>query len=131
MTIQPGAKKTIIEDGTTFSGTLSASGPILARGHLDGEVSGPALEVTETGVVSGKVKVAELRSRGELGGRFEAEDVILSGRIRDETLIVAKSLEVTRATVLTLEDCELRIGEPPTKEQAIRAALTPDPSTTT
>lgn len=124
-------KKTIIEDGTTFTGTLSATGPVLARGHIDGGVSGPALEVTETGVVSGKIKVTELRSRGELGGRFEAENVILSGRIRDETLIVASSLEVASSSVLTLENCELRIGEPPTKEEALRAALAvPDPSAT-
>src|SRR3954470_5503435 len=121
-------KRTVIEDGTVFKGTLAASGPILARGHLDGEVSGPALEVTETGVVAGKVKVSDLRSRGELAGRFEAEDVVLSGKIRDETLIVAKTLEVTATTAITLEDCELRIGEPPTKEQAIRAALAPEGS---
>jgi cytoskeletal protein CcmA (bactofilin family) len=124
MTMQPGdKKKTIIEDGTTFTGTLSASGPVLARGHIEGGVSGPALEVTETGVVSGKIKVTELRSRGELGGRFEAEDVILSGRIRGETLIVATTLEVASSTTLTLENCELRIGEPPTKEEAVKAAL--------
>jgi cytoskeletal protein CcmA (bactofilin family) len=119
-------KKTVIEDGTAFKGTLSASGPIVARGHLDGEVSGPALEVTETGVVAGKVKVGELRSRGELAGRFEAEDVILAGTVRDDTLIVARTVEVTPATVLTLEDCELRIGEPIAKEAAVRAALAPE-----
>jgi cytoskeletal protein CcmA (bactofilin family) len=132
MTMQPGDKKrTVIEDGTTFTGTLAASGPILARGHLDGEVSGPALEVTESGVVSGKVKVGELRSRGELGGRFEAEDVVLSGRLRDDTLIVAKTLEVTPTAAVTLEDCELRIGEPPPKDQALRAALAPGDATGT
>jgi cytoskeletal protein CcmA (bactofilin family) len=121
----PGEKRTVIEEGTTFKGTLSATGPILARGHVDGEVNGPSLEVTETGVVAGQVKVKELRSRGELGGRFEAHDVVLSGRIRGETLIVAHALEVIAAATITLEDCELRIGEPPTKEQAVRAALAP------
>jgi cytoskeletal protein CcmA (bactofilin family) len=118
-------KSTVIEDGTTFKGTLSAKGPILARGQVEGDVSGPSLEVTETGVVSGQVKVTELRSRGELGGRFEAEQVVLAGKLRDETLLVAKTLEVNAA--VTLEDCELRIGDPPTKEQAVRAALAADP----
>lgn len=119
-------KTTIIEEGTEFKGTLSASCPILARGRIEGEVSGPALEVTDTGVVAGHVKVTELRSRGELAGNFEADEVMLSGRVRDDTVIVAKALEVSPARAGTvaveLDDCELQIGELPSKEQAIRAA---------
>jgi cytoskeletal protein CcmA (bactofilin family) len=120
-------KKTIIEEGTDFKGSLSAGCPILARGRIEGDVSGPALEVTDTGVVSGQVKVTELRSRGELAGRFDADEVILSGRVRDDTVIVAKALEVTPtragAVAVELDDCELQIGELPNKEQAIKDAL--------
>ena len=122
-----GDKKTIIEEGTEFKGTLSASCPILARGRIDGEIAGPALEVTDTGVVAGQVKVTELRSRGELAGKFEADEVMLSGRVRDNTVIVAKALEVTPAragaVAVELDDCELQIGELPSKEQAIRDAM--------
>jgi cytoskeletal protein CcmA (bactofilin family) len=120
-------KKTIIEEGTEFKGSLSASCPILARGRIEGDIAGPALEVTDTGVVSGQVKVTELRSRGELAGRFDADEVMLSGRVRDDTVIVAKALEVTPAragaVAVELDDCELQIGELPSKEQAIRDAL--------
>ena len=120
-------KKTIIEEGTEFKGTLAASCPILARGRIEGEIHGPALEVTDTGVVAGQVKVTELRSRGELAGKFEADEVMLSGRVRDETVIVAKALEVTPAragaVAVELDDCELQIGELPSKDQAIQAAL--------
>jgi cytoskeletal protein CcmA (bactofilin family) len=120
-------KKTIIEEGTEFKGTLSASCPILARGRIEGDITGPALEVTDTGVVAGQVKVTELRSRGELAGRFEAEEVMLSGRVRDDTVIVAKALEVTPtragAVAVELDDCELQIGDLPSKEQAIKDAL--------
>jgi cytoskeletal protein CcmA (bactofilin family) len=120
-------KKTIIEEGTEFKGTLSASCPILARGRIDGEITGPALEVTDTGVVAGQVKVTELRSRGELAGRFEADEVMLSGRVRDATVIVAKALEVTPAragaVAVELDDCELQIGDLPSKDQAIRDAM--------
>ena len=122
-----GEKKTIIEEGTEFKGTLAASCPILARGRIEGEITGPALEVTDTGVVAGQVKVTELRSRGELAGKFEADEVMLSGRVRDETVIVAKALEVTPtragAVAVELDDCELQIGELPSKEEAIKAAL--------
>ena len=124
---RPADKKTIIEEGTEFKGTLSASCPILARGRIDGEVSGPALEVTDTGVVAGAVKVTELRSRGELAGKFEADEVVLSGRVRDDTVIVARALEVTPtragAVAVELDDCELQIGELPNKDAAVRAAL--------
>jgi cytoskeletal protein CcmA (bactofilin family) len=116
------SKRTIIEEGTSFEGSLSAGGPILARGRVDGEVRGPSLEVTETGVVCGQVKVGALRSRGEIGGRFEAEEVVLGGRLRDETVIVTRTLEVTGGAV-ALADCELRVGDPPSKEEALRAAL--------
>ena len=34
------------------------------------------------------MKVTELRSRGELAGRFDADEVMLSGRVRDDTVIV-------------------------------------------
>jgi cytoskeletal protein CcmA (bactofilin family) len=122
-----GDKKTIIEEGTEFKGTLAASCPILARGRIEGEITGPALEVTDTGVVAGQVKVTELRSRGELAGKFEADEVMLSGRVRDETVIVAKALEVTPAragaVAVELDDCELQIGDLPSKEQAIRDAM--------
>src|SRR5436189_5057540 len=122
-----GDKKTIIEEGTEFKGTLAASCPILARGRIEGEISGPALEVTDTGVVAGQVKVTELRSRGELAGRFDADEVMLSGRVRDDTVIVAKALEVTPtragAVAVELDDCDLQIGELPSKEQAIRDAM--------
>jgi cytoskeletal protein CcmA (bactofilin family) len=125
----PREKKTIIEEGTEFKGTLSASCPILARGRIEGEISGPALEVTDTGSVAGQVKVTELRSRGELAGHFEADEVMLSGRVRDETVITAKALEVTPAragaVAVELDDCELQIGELPSKEAAIRAAREP------
>jgi len=120
-------KKTIIEEGTEFKGSLSASCPILARGRIEGDITGPALEVTDSGVVNGQVKVTELRSRGELAGRFDADEVMLSGRVRDDTLIVAKALEVTPAragaVAVELDDCELQIGELPSKEQAIKDAL--------
>lgn len=121
-----GKKTTIIEEGTEFKGTLSASCPILARGRIEGDISGPALEVTDTGVVAGRVKVTELRSRGELAGNFEADEVMLSGRVRDDTVIVAKALEVAPARAgaiaVELDDCDLQIGELPNKEAAIRAS---------
>jgi len=128
-------KKTVIEEGTAFKGTLSANCAVLVRGQVEGEITGPSLDVAESGTVDGQVKVTELRSKGDLTGTFEADDVILCGRVRDETVIIAKTLEVvppktgtgtgtgTGALAVELFDCELQIGEVPAKEAALREAL--------
>ena len=123
-----GTKKTVVEQGTAFKGTLSSSCPIVVMGKIDGEVTGPAVEVTETGSVSGKLKVSELRSRGELAGDFEAEEVELAGRVKDDTIIRAQTLVVAlgkadAAPSAVFGDCEIQVGEAPSKERAVREAL--------
>jgi cytoskeletal protein CcmA (bactofilin family) len=120
-------KKTLIEEGTEFKGTLTSSCAIVVMGKVEGEMKGPSVEVTETGVLSGKAKVTELRSRGELSGEFDAEMVELSGRVRDKTIIRAKSLEVSLQRAeggieMVFGDCELAVGEAPDKARAVRDA---------
>jgi cytoskeletal protein CcmA (bactofilin family) len=117
-------KKTVIDEGTEFKGTLTSTHPVVARGRIEGEVNGPALEVAEGGVVVGKAKVTELRSSGELSGRFEAEEASLAGLVRAGTVIVAEAVEVADSDVpLALEDCELHVGKPPSADEVLRAAL--------
>ena len=120
-------KKTLIEEGTEFKGTLTSTCAIVVMGRVEGELKGPSIEVTETGVLSGKAKVTELRSRGELSGEFGAEVVELSGRVRDKTVIRAKSLEVSLQRAeggieMVFGDCELAVGEAPDKARAVREA---------
>ena len=120
-------KKTLIEEGTELKGTLTSTCPIVVQGRVEGEMTGPSVEVTETGVLSGKAKVTELRSRGELGGEFDAQVVELSGRVRDKTIIRAESLEVSlRRSEGRIEmvfgDCELAVGDAPDKAKAVAAA---------
>jgi cytoskeletal protein CcmA (bactofilin family) len=120
-------KKTLIEEGTEFKGTLTSTCAIVVMGRVEGELKGPSVEVTETGVLSGKAKVTELRSRGELSGEFDAELVELSGRVRDKTVIRARSLEVSLqraegAIEMVFGDCELAVGEAPDKARAVREA---------
>jgi cytoskeletal protein CcmA (bactofilin family) len=120
-------KKTLIDEGTEFRGTLTSSSPIVVMGRVEGELQGPSVEVTESGVLSGKAKVTELRSRGELAGEFDADVVELSGRVRDKTVIRARALEVSlqRAdgrTEMVFGDCELAVGDAPDKARAVREA---------
>src|ERR1700722_17794196 len=115
-------RKTLVEEGTQFKGSLSSNCPIEVRGRIEGDVTAPALTVAIGGAVHGKVKVGEIRSQGGRGGGFEAEagqlppDVVqLSGTNKDNKVIRAKSLEVklsspTNKMQVIFGDCELEVG---------------------
>jgi cytoskeletal protein CcmA (bactofilin family) len=109
-------KQTVIESGTEFDGSIRSDCPISLSGKLKGQVAAPSLTVTPSGSVHGKVKVAQLKAQGEVAGEIEAESVELSGRVNDQTVIRAKTLEVmlTQASgglQVTFGNCELQVGE--------------------
>ncbi len=108
-------RKTLVEEGTQFKGSLSSNCPIDVRGRIEGDVTAPALSVAAGGAVHGKVKVGEIRSQGELAGEFDADVVQLSGTIKDNTVIRAKSLEVKLSSPngkmqVVFGECELEVG---------------------
>jgi cytoskeletal protein CcmA (bactofilin family) len=120
-----GEKTTLVEEGTEFKGTLASNCPILIKGKVDGEVSGPSLHISPSGAVSGTVKVRELESEGELAGQCEADIVRLSGRVKDRTVIRAKTLEMKVASdkgklEVMFGECELEVGDAPSKEEPIQ-----------
>ena len=111
-----GEKKTLVEEGTQFKGSRSSSCPVVVRGRVEGEVSAPSLTVSASGAVHGKVKVDELRSQGEISGEFDADVVQLSGGVKDNTIIRAKSLEVklsppTGKLQVVFGECTLDVGD--------------------
>lgn len=126
----PTGKHTLVEEGTEFTGKMSSNVPIVVMGKVEGDVTGPVIHVTPSGVVSGVVKVKQLRSDGELAGEVEADTVEISGRVRDRTVIRARSLEVSLSTQkggmqVVFGECELAVGDEPNKEAAVAAALAP------
>ena len=126
----PTGKHTLVEEGTEFTGKMSSSCPIVVMGKVEGDITGPIIHITPTGVVSGIVKVKQLRSDGELAGEVEADTVEISGRVRDRTVIRARSLEVSLSTTkggmqVVFGECELAVGDEPNKDAAVAAALAP------
>ena len=117
-------RKTLVEEGTQFKGSLSSDCPIEVKGRVEGDLTAPALSVSTSGAVHGKVKVGEMKSQGELAGEFDADVVQLSGTVKDNTVIRAKSLEVKLTPAngkmqVIFGECELEVGsEQPAKEQA-------------
>ena len=109
-------KQTVIEEGTEFDGSISSSCDILLSGRLKGELLAPALTITSSGSVQGCVKVDRLVSHGEISGEIEAESVELSGKVNDQTVINAETLEVKlsqpqQGIQITFGNCELRVGD--------------------
>src|SRR3954465_11712968 len=116
-------KRTLVEEGTTFKGTLTSTCPIFVKGGVEGDIQAPSLPVAPGGTVSGKVKAGELKSEGALAGEFDVEKVQLSGSVKDNTVIRAKSLEVKLSSTtgkmqVVFGETELEVGEPPTREKA-------------
>jgi cytoskeletal protein CcmA (bactofilin family) len=113
-------KQTIIENGTEFDGSIKSECAITLSGKVTGQVSAPALTVMPSGSVRGKVKVSRLKAQGEVAGEIEAETVELSGRVDDQTVIRAKTLEVMLTQPqgglqVTFGNCELQIGDKKTR----------------
>jgi cytoskeletal protein CcmA (bactofilin family) len=128
---QPAAKQTLIEDDTEFKGKLSSKCPVVVKGSVDGEIAGPSLHVSASGTVTGQVKVTELRSEGTIGGEFDADTIHLAGTVKNNTVIKARSLEVKLTPQngrlqVTFGECELAVGEVPSKETAVSSAAQKD-----
>jgi cytoskeletal protein CcmA (bactofilin family) len=112
------AKHTVVDEGTAFEGSVNSDCPITLGGTLNGQIEAPALHVTASGSIKGRIRVGELRSEGEVSGEIEASSVELSGRICDQTVIRAKSLEVRLSegddgVAASFGNCELEIGDLP------------------
>ena len=77
----PNRQETVLAEGTEFEGAIRSKCPISVSGNLLGDVSAPTLVVTRTGSVHGRIKVAEVKSEGEIAGEIvdEAECVAESG----------------------------------------------------
>jgi len=113
-------KRTVVDEGTSFKGSLSSSCPIDVRGRIEGDLETPSLTISHSGAVHGRVKVGSVRSEGEIAGEFEADHVELAGSVKDNTVIRARSLEVRLATEhgrlqVIFGECELSVGDEPTE----------------
>ena len=113
-------KRTVVDEGTSFKGTLSSSCPIDVHGQIEGDVDTPSLNISASGSVHGRVKVGSVCSEGEIAGEFDADRVELAGCVKDNTVIRARSLEVKLSSdsgrlQVIFGECELSVGDEPTE----------------
>jgi cytoskeletal protein CcmA (bactofilin family) len=108
-------KKTIIEQGTEFEGSITSTCDVELRGRIRGDLLAPALTIDPSGSVQGCIKVDRLISEGEISGEIDAQNVQLSGKVSDQTVIKAETLEVKlkkdSGVQVTFGECELRVGD--------------------
>jgi cytoskeletal protein CcmA (bactofilin family) len=114
-------KQTTVEEGTQFKGTLSSTCQVMVRGVVDGDLTAPIVIVSESGTVVGNVKAQSIWSEGVLAGRVDADDVHLSGNVRSDTVIRARTLEVKlqrhkEKLEVTFGECILDVGDDPSAE---------------
>jgi cytoskeletal protein CcmA (bactofilin family) len=91
------AKRTLVEDGTTFKGSLTSTCPVVVQGSIEGDVEGPSLTVSATGAVSGTIVTSDLKSEGRISGDFDVDTAQLAGSVASDTVIRAASLDVKLA----------------------------------
>ena len=75
-------KRTLIDEGTELKGSVKSSCPVVVMGRVEGDVSGPSVEIAERGTVIGKVKAVQfVRPALERGALFRQirPPVIVSG----------------------------------------------------
>ncbi|MGQ9897535.1 MAG: bactofilin family protein [Acidobacteriota bacterium] len=110
-------KLTIVEEGSELTGTLKSTCGVTVSGKVSGELYAPALVIAATGAVHGTVKVERLQSQGELSGRIDADTIELSGRINDQTTIMARSIEVKGSNgeqpTAVFGNCVIEVGVDP------------------
>ena len=87
-------RRTLVEEGTRFKGSLTSTCPVLVQGAVEGDVEGPAVMVSASGTVSGRVTTSALKSDGRIAGDFEVDTAQLSGTVESNTVVRAASLDV-------------------------------------
>jgi cytoskeletal protein CcmA (bactofilin family) len=119
-----GQKRTLVEEGTSFKGSMTSTCPVVVKGRIEGEVEAPALSISRSGAVHGRTKVGQVQCEGEIAGELDADTVQLSGMVSDNTVIRAKTLEVKLTAAddkkmqVTFGSCELAVGAEPTDDGA-------------
>ena len=128
-------KHTLVEEGTEFAGTMRAKCRVVVRGLFDGELDAPAVEIAETGVVTGILRAKSVRSQGVLAGTVDVDDISVAGTVRSDTVIRAKTLEVRLVAEqgkldVTFGDCLLEVGDMPGDQPDLADAARADEEVT-
>lgn len=103
-------KRTLVEEGTKFKGSLTSTCAIVVQGSIEGDVEGPSVTVSASGAVSGKIAAGALTSSGKIAGDFDVDTARLEGSVAHDTVVRAQSLDVKLTA--TTGKLQLTFGQP-------------------
>jgi cytoskeletal protein CcmA (bactofilin family) len=87
-------KRTLVEEGTKFKGSLTSTCPVLVQGTVEGNVESPAVTVSATGTLSGKIVASTFKSEGKVAGELDVDTAQLAGQVDKNTIVRASSLDL-------------------------------------
>ena len=85
---------TVVQEGTDFRGDFTSTCPIIVNGRIEGGVKAPAVTVTDSGTLRGRVEATTIDCRGSVAGVLEADAIELSGTIAQNTIVRAQRLRL-------------------------------------
>lgn len=87
-------KRTLVEEGTKFKGSLTSTCAIVVQGSIEGDVEGPSVAVSKTGAVSGMIVAGALTSAGRIAGDFDVDTARVEGTVESNTVLRATALDL-------------------------------------
>jgi len=87
-------KQTLVEEGTSLKGSMTSTCPILIQGSVEGDVEGPAITISSTGSLSGKITAGALKSDGKVAGNLDVDSAHVAGTVEKDTVIKANTIDL-------------------------------------
>ena len=89
-----GAPFSVLGEGVTVNGNVSADGDLHVDGRIEGDVSCTTLMLGETGHIEGAIDASEARIAGCVSGSISADQLIIESTARTSGDIAYGSLDM-------------------------------------
>jgi cytoskeletal protein CcmA (bactofilin family) len=94
------SKPSVISEGFTLQGDISASGVLHVEGFIKGTVRTDAVNIGPRGAVEGKVMSKTLHVKGAFVGTAECDDLFIASKARVVGRITYRSVAIQRGAMI-------------------------------
>jgi cytoskeletal protein CcmA (bactofilin family) len=89
-------KSTVIAEGLSIIGSVSADGAVQVNGQIDGDLNCTSITVSPKALINGAIKARSVVINGKVEGPISGEDVVLKPHASVTGDIQAQSLSIER-----------------------------------
>lgn len=93
-------KPSVISEGFTLVGDITAQGVLHVEGSVRGTVSTESVNIGLTGAVEGRIDCASLQIKGLFAGQAQCRELIVSGKARIRGQITYETLSIQRGALV-------------------------------